>query len=57
MRVTITAETGNADCQNERDLIRHIQSTLLLAKRRGLGGVSVVLDGNGNAIGTVEVEP
>ena len=55
MKVTITAETGNEDCRTERDLIVHLLSTLHRAQRNGLDHVSVVLDGNGNRIGSVEV--
>lgn len=57
MKVVITAETGNDDCRTEHDLILHLMSTLRRAQRTGLGRVSVVLDGNGNPIGSVEVTP
>jgi hypothetical protein len=57
MKVVITAETGNDDCRTEHDLILHLLSTLRRAQRTGLGRVSVVLDGNGNPIGSVEVTP
>lgn len=55
MKVTITIETGNDDCQTYTDIARHLKQLAERIDRDGLDHVSKVMDRNGNKVGTVEV--
>ena len=53
MLITITIETGNADCKTDSDIARHLYTLADRIADLGLDYVSKVMDGNGNKIGTV----
>ncbi len=55
-KVTITINMGNDAMQTEDDIANPLGDLARRIELRGLGNPTLVKDGNGNNVGTVEVE-
>lgn len=55
MNITISMETGNDAFNSDADIARALVKLAERIKRNGIGGVSKVMDDNGNSVGTVDI--
>ena len=54
MEIVIEIKSENEDCQTEADLVRHLRALAKRIEQNGLDRTYKIMDGNGNAIGTIE---